>query len=80
MTKVLLSRRKLLTAAGVAMATGVSSHLNPAFAQGLTPTKSMRGGSNNYHPDAPIVDRIGGRRMVIWLTTVMILKLYFCDL
>ena len=59
MPNVLLSRRKLLTAAGVAMTTGVSGYTNPAFAQSLEPTRSMRGGSNNYHPDAPIVDRIG---------------------
>ncbi|RYH08582.1 twin-arginine translocation pathway signal [Tropicimonas sp. IMCC6043] len=34
--------------------------LSPARAKGLAPTKSMRGGSNNYLPGAPIVDRIGG--------------------
>ena len=60
MTNTLLSRRKLLTAAGVVMATGVTGRMSPVHAQSLTPTSSMRGGSNNYHPDAPIVDRIGG--------------------
>ncbi|MEM7073492.1 MAG: twin-arginine translocation pathway signal [Pseudomonadota bacterium] len=32
----------------------------PARAAGLAPTPSMPGGSNNYRPGAPIVDRIGG--------------------
>ena len=60
MTNILLSRRNLLTAASVFMATGVAGRTKPVRAQSLTPTSSMRGGSNNYHPDAPIVDRIGG--------------------
>jgi hypothetical protein len=42
------------------LATGVSGFLIPARAQGLAPTPSMRGGSNNYRPGAPIVERIGG--------------------
>ena len=33
---------------------------SPALAQGLAPTRSMRGGSNNYRAGAPIVERIGG--------------------
>lgn len=40
-----------------ATATGLSV---PARAADLAPTRSMRGGSNNYRPNAPIVDRIGG--------------------
>ena len=60
MKNTLFSRRQLLTAAGVAMATGVAGRMVPAYAQSLEPTGSMRGGSNNYRPDAPIVDRIGG--------------------
>jgi protocatechuate 3,4-dioxygenase beta subunit len=32
----------------------------PAHAGGVAPTKSMRGGANNYRPNAPIVERIGG--------------------
>lgn len=51
--------RRLTTGAAVA-ATGVSGGLIPAQAQDLAPTPSMRGGSNNYRPGAPIVDRIGG--------------------
>ena len=60
MAKVLSSRRSFLTAAGVVMATGVSGQFSKAYAQGLSPTSSMRGGSNNYRPGAAIVDRIGG--------------------
>lgn len=53
MTNILLNRRALL-------ATGLAGLTLPAQAQGLAPTQSMRGGSNNYRPDAPIVERIGG--------------------
>ena len=31
----------------------------PARAQGVAPTPSMSGGSNNYRKGAPVVDRIG---------------------
>ena len=51
------NRRTLIAGAGAALA---SLPLVPAQAQGLAPTPSMRGGSNNYRPGAPIVDRIGG--------------------
>lgn len=60
MTTVLLSRRSLLAAGGSVLATGLSGLLAPVGAQGLAPTSSMRGGSNNYLPGARIVDRIGG--------------------
>lgn len=56
MTKDLMNRRTLL-AAGLTSVTGL---IVPARAQGLAPTPSMRGGSNNYRPGAPIVERIGG--------------------
>ena len=60
MTSVLFTRRTFLVS-GVAVATtGVSGHLAPARANGVAPTLSMRGGSNNYISGAPIVDRIGG--------------------
>ena len=64
MTRQLLTRRTVLaaattTAAAVA-ATGVSGLFVPAQAKGLAPTQTMRGGANNYLPDAPIVERIGG--------------------
>lgn len=60
MPAVLLNRRNLLVAGGCALVTGSPGILPPARAQDLAPTPSMRGGSNNYRPDAPIVDRIGG--------------------
>ena len=31
----------------------------PALAQALTPSQTMRGGSKNYRPNAPIVDKLG---------------------
>lgn len=60
MTKEILSRRRVLAVGGAVMATGASGLLVPAQAKSLAPTRSMRGGSNNYQPGAPIVDRIGG--------------------
>jgi len=61
MTAVLLNRRAFLAAGGAAVAAGAASGLIvPARAAGLQPTRSMRGGSNNYLPNAPIVERIGG--------------------
>ena len=56
MSNIILNRRTLLaTSLG-----GVSSLVVPASAQGLAPTPTMRGGSNNYRPGAAIVKRIGG--------------------
>ena len=55
-----LTRRTVLTAGSAIVATGISGLIVPAQAKGLAPTASMRGGSNNYRPGAPIVDRIGG--------------------
>lgn len=60
MTSRSFTRRTLLAAGGTVAASGLSGLVVPARAQGLAPTPSMRGGSNNYLPDAPIVDRIGG--------------------
>ncbi len=54
------TRRQLLAAGGAVVLTGASGLLLPAQAKGLAPTPSMRGGSNNYRPGAPIVERIGG--------------------
>src|SRR4029078_7501751 len=59
MTAVVLNRRKLLVAGGSVVATGGSGLLLPASAQGVAPTASMSGGSNNYRKGAAIVDRIG---------------------
>jgi hypothetical protein len=66
MTAVLLNRRSLLAAGGSVVATGVSGLLMPARAQGVAPTRSMRGGANNYRRGAPIVERIGGGGF--WMT------------
>lgn len=59
MTSVPIDRRSLLAAGGAVLLTGVPGLLVPARANGLAPTPSMRGGSNNYRPGAPIVERIG---------------------
>lgn len=56
MPRPLITRRTTLLTAGAALA----SLSVPARAAGVAPTRSMRGGSNNYRPGAPIVERIGG--------------------
>ena len=56
MPRHLQTRRTLLAASAATLATG----LMPAHAAGLKPTPTMRGGSNNYRPGAPIVKKIGG--------------------
>ncbi len=66
MTTVLFNRRNLLAAGSAVAATGISSLVVPALAKGLAPTRSMRGGANNYRKGAPIVDRIGGGGF--WMT------------
>ena len=64
MTSVRQSRRNVLlkgaAATGAALTGGAIGALTPAFAEGLAPTQTMRGGANNYRPGAPIVKRIGG--------------------
>ncbi len=66
MTIVLFNRRNLLAAGGSVLATGMSGLLLPARAQGVAPTASMSGGSNNYQKGAPIVNRIG--KGGFWMT------------
>ena len=70
MTILQPTRRTLLLAgaatAGTALTIGASSLLVPARAQGLAPTPTMRGGSNNYRPGASIIPRIGGGGF--WMT------------
>jgi hypothetical protein len=68
MTTLVLNRRNLLAAGGSVLATGVAGLLLPARAQGVAPTQSMSGGSNNYHKGAPIVDRIGKGKGGFWMT------------
>ncbi len=62
MTNGSLNRRTLIVAASAA-ATGLAL---PATANDVAPSQTMRGGSNNYRPGAPIVDRIGGGGF--WMT------------
>ena len=60
MTTAVLNRRHLLLAAsGLVTTAGASGLLLPARAEGLAPSESMTGGSNNYRKGAAIVDRIG---------------------
>ena len=66
MTDAFTTRRTLLAASGAFVATTVCGLILPARAQGVAPTPSMRGGSNNYLPGAPIVERIGGGGF--WMT------------
>jgi len=66
MTTVMLNRRRLLIAGGSVLTTAPSAFLLPAAAQGLAPTPSMPGGSNNYRKGAPIVSKIGGGGF--WMT------------
>ena len=63
MAKILHTRRTLITSATALAMTGL---VIPAQAQTFAPTQTMRGGSNNYRPDAPIVKRIGGGGF--WMT------------
>lgn len=66
MTTRVFTRRTLLTTGTAAVTLGASGLVVPARAQGVAPTPSMRGGSNNYLPGAPIVERIGGGGF--WMT------------
>ena len=59
MHNFMYTRRSFLVAGSAVVATGVSGVHMPARANGLEPTPSMRGGSNNYLSGAKIVDRIG---------------------
>ena len=56
------TRRQFLINAGVGatvLAATQAGLITPAWAGGLEPTRSMRGGSNNYSPNAPLVDNLG---------------------
>jgi protocatechuate 3,4-dioxygenase beta subunit len=59
MNLVLVNRRNFLAGGGSVLATGISGLLLPARAQGVAPTTSMSGGSNNYLKGASVVNRIG---------------------
>ena len=68
MTAIVFNRRNLLAAGGSVLATGISGLVLPARAQGLAPTPSMSGGSNNYMKGAPTVDKIGKGGFVMFGT------------
>lgn len=57
------NRRRFLISAGLTAATtatlGVQGVLSPARAAGLAASQTMRGGSNNYRPNAPLVEKLG---------------------
>ncbi|MDP5218517.1 twin-arginine translocation pathway signal [Ruegeria sp. 2205SS24-7] len=60
MSDTLMDRRILITTGTAAVLATANALVLPVRAQSLAPTTSMRGGSNNYRPGAPVVDRIGG--------------------
>ncbi|MBE9640118.1 twin-arginine translocation pathway signal [Salipiger mangrovisoli] len=60
MSQVPMVRRRFVAAGAAALLAAGPGLTSPARVQGLAPTKSMRGGANNYLPGAPVVDRIGG--------------------
>ena len=63
MTNSTIDRRTLIVGAGLASAglvAGGSGLIVPAQAKSaFAPTKTMRGGANNYRPGAPLVDKLG---------------------
>lgn len=66
MPSAFFTRRSVLAKGGAVLCSGLSVPLAPALAGTVAPTRSMRGGSNNYRPGAPIVERIGGGGF--WMT------------
>lgn len=65
MTNTNRSRRTFL-AAGLVTAGSLPGIFQASHGGNLAPTHSMRGGSNNYLPDAPIVEKIGSGGF--WMT------------
>jgi len=60
------SRRKFLATTGAALAASLPALQTRSLASEFAPTKTMRGGANNYLPNAPTVERIGGGGF--WMT------------
>lgn len=54
------TRRTFVANGGATLLTTATGLRMPAHAKSLEPTRTMRGGANNYRPGAPIVERIGG--------------------
>lgn len=61
-----LKRRRFLTLASTVLISSGLGSLGNASANSFPATRTMRGGANNYSPDAPIVEKIGGGGF--WMT------------
>lgn len=59
-------RRKFLTIASTALISSGMGSLQGASANSFPATRTMRGGANNYLPNAAIVEKIGGGGF--WMT------------
>ena len=59
-SRLITRRNAIAGGAGLLTAAATGTLSVPARASGLAPTRTMRGGANNYRPGAAIVDRIGG--------------------
>lgn len=59
MSKRLFNRRQFLALSSTATAALALYQAPHAAAANFSPTKTMRGGANNYLPNAPIVEKIG---------------------
>ena len=54
------NRRTFLYVGAASLVTTAAGLVAPSHATSVAATTSMRGGSNNYRPGAPVVDKIGG--------------------
>ena len=59
-SRLITRRNAIAGGVGLLTASAAGTLGVPARASGLAPTRTMRGGANNYRPGAAIVDRIGG--------------------
>ena len=66
MNNISHKRRSLLASASALLLGGANVLSTPVRANDFAPTRTMRGGANNYLPDAPIVERIGSGGF--WMT------------
>ncbi|WP_134680643.1 twin-arginine translocation pathway signal [Paracoccus ravus] len=68
MSHIFRTRRHVLATTGIlggaVLLQGPMALLSPAQARGIAPTPSMRGGSNNYRPNAPLVESLGSGFLV----------------
>ena len=60
------NRRQFLIATGAVLTSGAQALHTNAYADSFPATRTMRGGANNYLPNAPIVERIG--KGGFWMT------------